>query len=561
MTMTATFPLDALAEPQFRDAKEATWEEIDRQLGQGFESGDWGAVRSALRAAPKEAAAYEGYHLGLALAAFHADADTAAAEQALAAALNRPASLWRPDVYRLQAIVLHAVGLDELARRAVANGLAAVERLSVDDTTKAGYRSWLELALPASTGELAPLPELKGEKLLDAWLSEASVSGDWRLCLERVRERFGGRLDLEAFCYARGAAAYHADSNTIAAEKWCCAALDAPESKWRPDVYRLLGVLLKERGDLETAESKLDAALDAVSRMSIPDDERARYADWIEAVLQPVRSELLQKDRVGIKSVLRNGILSGERTDKIECREALIALKSDEGTWTPDFISALLQALGTSNFGFVGRALALVGRLLRIAVLAALWAAILYGALHVPKMMCANSRDTWCYALTNSPLGPVMDASEHFGAAAASNLPLTPADILGEAETILVAALLIACILVAAGPLVRALLIRVTTKYILNDGRLTTEHHLLRRSRKNYEMLHASAFEINQAPVQWLLGRAQLSFFIVAVGGNGAEQVDIIGRRTELLAIEKHIRGMGRTMRSLARLKGIVAVE
>ena len=50
----------------------------------------------------------------------------------------------------------------------------------------------------------------------------------------------------------------------------------------------------KERGDLETAELKLDAALDAVSRKRIPDDERARYADWIDALLQPVRSELLQ---------------------------------------------------------------------------------------------------------------------------------------------------------------------------------------------------------------------------------------------------------------------------
>ena len=106
----------------------------------------------------------------------------------------------------------------------------------------------------------------------------------------------------------------------------------------------MLGVILQSRGDLSAAETALDAGLDAMPRLNFSDEEKARYTDWIELVLQPVRGRLLEKDRGGIKSVLRNGILTGERSDKRECREALLALKEIERNWTPDFISALLFA-------------------------------------------------------------------------------------------------------------------------------------------------------------------------------------------------------------------------
>ena len=316
--------------------------EIDRLLEKGLESGDWAAVRASLSALPESRDFYEGYHLGLATASFYADDDLDSAEQAIELALSAPGSRWRPDSFRLLALVLQQQGRTVEAQEAVERGLQAVDQLALDDDASASYRTWVGEALRDGVDQPTKLRTAESAQLLDEWLDEACATGDWALCRRRLESEFQGNSSPEGACFGRAAACFHIDQDAGAAEDWLRVALRNSESRWRPDVCRLLGVILQARGDLNAAETALDAGLDAVPPLNCSDEEKARYIDWIELVLQPIRGRLLEKDRGGIKSVLRNGILTGERSDKRECREALIALKEIERSWTPDFISALL---------------------------------------------------------------------------------------------------------------------------------------------------------------------------------------------------------------------------
>ena len=259
-------------------------------------------------------------------------------------ALKAPNSRWRPDSFRLLALVLHQQGRTGEAQEAVERGMQAVDQLALDDDASASYRTWVGQALRDGVDQPPELRTAKSAQLLDEWLDEAYATGDWALCRRRLESAFQGNSSPEGACFGRAAACFHIDQDAGAAEDWLRVALRKPESRWRPDICRLLGVILQSRGDLSAAETALDAGLDAVPRLNFSDEEKARYTDWIELVLQPVRGRLLEKDRGGIKSVLRNGILTGERSDKRECREALLALKEIERNWTPDFISALLFA-------------------------------------------------------------------------------------------------------------------------------------------------------------------------------------------------------------------------
>ena len=315
---------------------------IDGLLEQGLEYGDWAAVRASLSALQESRDCYEGYHLGLATASFYVDDDLDSAERALDSALSAPDSRWRPDSFRLLALVLQQQERTGEAQDAVERGLQAVDQLALDGDASASYRTWVGEALRDVVDQPTKLRTAKSAQLLDEWLDEACVTGDWALCRRRLESEFQGNSSPEGACFGRAAACFHIDQDAGAAEDWLRVALRNSESRWRPDVYRLLGVILQARGDPNAAETALDAGLDAVPRLNCSDEEKARYIDWIELVLQPIRGRLVEKDRGGIKSVLRNGILTGERSDKRECREALIALKEIERSWTPDFISALL---------------------------------------------------------------------------------------------------------------------------------------------------------------------------------------------------------------------------
>ena len=230
--------------------------------------------------------------------------------------------------------------------------------------------------------------------------------------------------------------------------------------------------------------------------MNIPDEEKARYAEWFEIVLQPVRSRLLENDRTGIKAVLRNGILTGERSDKRECREALIALKSNERSWTPDFASALLQARGSGPkltdavrvgrwiCGVTIRVIGFSPWLLRSTILAALVAAGLYGALYLPEKMCAEFSGDVCSAISNPVITFFMTVCERAYAVTAgmlwslwtgmslNGLESHFAQILGEVASRIVLALFLAYLLLEAFRFARVITIQKTTRYVLNDGRL-----------------------------------------------------------------------------------------
>ena len=203
MTWYATLLPDDLGDTDQGESHDHVRVEIDRLLEQGLKVGDWEATRTALRVAPKEATSHEGYHLGLATAAFYVDHEAAAAEQSLTEAINCPSSQWRPDSYRLQAIILQALGRNEEAAKAVEQGIFAVEKLSLDDEAKARYRTWVGQALVDPNKQLVAGATIKGPELLDTLLTEASATDDWAFCRKRIDESFQGHSDLEGLCYAR----------------------------------------------------------------------------------------------------------------------------------------------------------------------------------------------------------------------------------------------------------------------------------------------------------------------------------------------------------------------
>ena len=555
--------------------------EIDRLLEQGLEFGEWAAVRASLGALPESRDSYEGYHLGLATASFYADDDLDSAERALDSALKAPDSRWRPDSFRLLALVLHQQGRTGEAQEAVERGMQAVDQLALDDDASASYRTWVGQALRDGVDQPPELRTAKSAQLLDEWLDEAYATGDWALCRRRLESAFQGNSSPEGACFGRAAACFHIDQDAGAAEDWLRVALRKPESRWRPDICRLLGVILQSRGDLSAAETALDAGLDAVPRLNFSDEEKARYTDWIELVLQPVRGRLLEKDRGGIKSVLRNGILTGERSDKRECREALLALKEIERNWTPDFISALLfapvwrpmvafvRAVYRGALRCMRVAVRLSPRVAKSAFLVVTLGAIGYGALKFTASMCAGSSGGFCTGATAFAIAMYLGACEQMAAMAWSLFTGLSAIASGgdlaklpeEAANATVILLLVALLTPPAAYLIAKLAIQKTTRYALVDGRLTIEEGIFRRQRRNFEILHASHFEIQQDVLPRFLGRARFIFHTVSVGGQHSEPAIIYGRRKTILTLDKQIRGIVRTLRTVARLKGIVAVD
>ena len=499
----------------------------------------------------------------------------------LNSALSAPDSRWRPDSFRLLALVLQQQERTGEAQDAVERGLQAVDQLALDGDASASYRTWVGEALRDVVDQPTKLRTAKSAQLLDEWLDEAYVTGDWALCRRRLESEFQGNSSPEGACFGRAAACFHIDQDAGAAEDWLRVALRNSESHWRPDVYRLLGVILQARGDPNAAETALDAGLDAVPRLNCSDEEKARYIDWIELVLQPIRGRLVEKDRGGIKSVLRNGILTGERSDKRECREALIALKEIERSWTPDFISALLfmpvwrpmvafmRAVSRRTLRYIRLAVRLSPRIAKSAFLVVTLGAIAYGVLKFSASMCLGSSGGFCMSATAFVIAMYLGACEQMATMAWSLFTglsttvsvddLTKLPV--EAANATVILLLLALLTPPGAYLIAKLAIQKTTRYALIDGRLTIEEGIIRRQRTNFEIMHASHFEIHQNILPRFWGRARFEFYTVSVGGQHSEPAVVYGRRKTILVLDKQIRGIVRMLRTVARLKGIVAVD
>jgi hypothetical protein len=459
-----------------------------------------------------------------------------------------------------------------------------VDDLAIPQEEKARYRQWLEEALPPD------LPDGGEERLgagvgrdsagetedaVDRRLESALATGNWDEWQQyrdgKSRVRAKARYEGEYFGLA--SAACYGEHKTNLAEKLVRSALAAKESRWRPESYRLLGEILRRRGKLEAAETALDAAIDAVRKLSLREDEKEAYVQSIDEALLPIRVQLLEKDRSGVKSVLRNGIITGERTDKRECRETLIALKNFERSWFPDFISALLYTIQFSERPSKR------GSLLRAAGSASAAALrLLLTCLKIVVAMSALIAAAYVIAAF-TPLGCRQKGSDlpYCGGAVgayirsfASNLPdalealfrhASSAGSVREGEYAVSLTILGVIFIIVLAKLLKAFIAMISTRYFIRDGRVTIRTGLFRRVRKNYEIIHASRFIIDQGIIQTLLRRARLSFYTISVGGQSPEEVVIIGRSKFVSNLDHDIRGLNRMMRSVARLKGIVSLD
>jgi hypothetical protein len=568
---------------------------IDRALQHGLQSGDWSLCRDLLIALPPEAHAEEGHPFGLATAAFYVDQDAVAAERLVRVALCLPQSRWRPDSFRLLGVVLSARGCHAEARTTLEQGIHAVDALDIPADDKAAYKRWIEAAANELAIELAPEPAssflapAEGNEAIDSWLQNAMATGDWLGCRTRLSGRFGSAYAYEGFYLGLASACFYANRNVGRAESIARTALAQPESRWRPESYRLLGAILREAGKLEQAETALDAALDAIHKFALPDAEREDLENRIGVILLPVRVQLLEKDRSGIKSVLRNGIITGEHSDRRECREALIAIKHTERVWSPDVLSAILYA-SYLHASYLRRQITLrtlthssirsgiVGarwlcRSAKLALLLVALATLAYLGLELLAYTCRNPAEASC-AIGQNPLvrwflgeytllwrdgaGWAATATEGTRRFLATS---TAGQIAFGVAWQLMKILMLLAGLVAVFEAAKIFITMRTIRYTLNDARLTIRAGLLRRWRYNYEIMHASNFQIDQGIRQTLFGCARLSFYTVSVGGQKPEQVDVVGRAALILNLDKQIRGLARTLRAVARLKGIVAVD
>jgi len=556
---------------------------IDQAIERAISSGDWPACRAELIELDGSAKEYEGYPFALATTAYYADHDPLTALRLAHAALNRPLSRWRPDTFRLLAIVLEECGQPQQARDALKLGLVAVDDLAIPQEEKAQYRQWLAEALPPD------LPDGSEEHLgtgvgrdstveteddVDRRLESALATGNWEAWQQHRDGKSGARA--KPHCegeYLGLASAAYAEHNTNLAEKLVRSALAAKESRWRTESYRLLGEILQRRGKLEAAETALDAAIDAVRKLSLREDEKEAYVQSIDEALLPIRVQLLEKDRSGVKSVLRNGIITGERTDKRECRETLIALKNFERSWFPDFLSALIYTVQfsgrPSNTGSVLRAarsaisatLRLLLTCLKIGIAVSALVAVAYFVAAFTPLGCRQKGSDLPYC--GGAVGAYIRSF-------ASNLPDALETLFRHASTagsvragayaasLTILAVMLIIVLAKLG---KAFIAMISTRYFIRDGRVTIRTGLFRRVRKNYEIIHASRFIIDQGITQTLLRRARLSFYSISVGGQSPEEVVIIGRSKFVLNLDRDIRGLNRMMRSVARLKGIVSLD
>lgn len=556
---------------------------IDHAIERAISTEDWPTCRGELIEVDS-AQEYEGYSFALATTAYYVDHDPLTALRLAHAALNRPLSRWRPDTYRLLAIVLEECSQPRQARDALKLGLMAVDDLAIPEDEKAQYRQYLAETLspdlPPGSEERSGTGvgrDSRGETKddVDSRLESALATGDWEPWQQHRDRKSAGqaKTHYEGEFFGLASAAYYAEHNTNLAEKLVRSALAAKESRWRPDSYRLLGEILQRRGKLEAAETALDAAIDTVRKFPLREDEKEAYVQSIDEALLPIRVQLLEEDRSGVKSVLRNGIITGERTDKRECRETLIALKNFERSWFPDFISALLYTLQSSSHRSNARSpfrafvsmFSMAGRLLRVCLKITIAASVLIAAAY----LIAKFTPLGCQQTDTNPGycgGALGAAIRSFATNLASVWGVftahpSAAEIVRRSEYGVSLAILTVILIIALAKLGKAFIAMISTRYFIRDGRITIRTGLFRRVRKNYEIIHASRFIIDQGIIQTLLRRARLSFYTISVGGQSPEEVVIIGRHKFILNLDRDIRGVNRMMRSIARLKGIVSVD
>jgi tetratricopeptide (TPR) repeat protein/membrane protein YdbS with pleckstrin-like domain len=566
------------------DTNEALVWRMDEALVIALDSDDWSDCRRIATQLIGSLQDYEGCYFGLASAAYFIDGDAPSTCKLIQLCLSKPRSKWRPDVYRLLGIALQGAGQHGAAADAFQSARNAVIDLDMAEEDKERYRQWIEDAIAPPMSDQVAADANRGRpdaiSEVDEWIEAGIATGDWQKFSDAAGVVSRNPAAADGVLFGKAAFQFYQRHDLNRAEQLANQGLKETKSVWRPHLYRLLGLILIEKGRLEDAESRLDNALDLIEQSSRTEHQKIELVAWVEEIANPLRSRLLEEQRSGIKSVLRNGILTREHSDKRECRQALIALKVNELRWTPDYISTLLFVVrGTSRRRYPGQVRAflpalfrLVWRTFKLAVMVAVVAVAGHYLSAFLRSECYYFGSGFCTALDRSDafhafrfyttkifeiimvalvsLKPVLSGESH-------DIPALAEDTVYY----LVLAIAAVFLLTVFHRMIKILIEMKTTRYAMADGRITVRTGLLNRRQKAYEIIHASQFSVDQGAMQTLLGRAKLSFYTVSVGGHEPELVGLIGRHDFILKLDREIRGLARMLRTLARLKGIVAVD
>jgi hypothetical protein len=131
---------------------------------------------------------------------------------------------------------------------------------------------------------------------MDEALVIALDSDDWSDCRRIAAQLIGSLQDYEGCYFGLASAAYFIDGDAPGTCKLIQLCLSKPRSKWRPDVYRLLGIALQGAGQYGAAADAFQSARSAVTDLDMAEEDKERYRQWIEDAIAPPMSDQVAAD-------------------------------------------------------------------------------------------------------------------------------------------------------------------------------------------------------------------------------------------------------------------------